>query len=56
MYRHLYLPRDVRNIQQTEKLQHFVSFSCNSSSLNCDRYTADNVLESVEVLDKDVFD
>ena len=25
-YRHSFLPRDVRNTQRTEKLQHFVSF------------------------------
>jgi len=55
-YRNLYLFRDVKNIQRTEKFQHFVSFSCNYSTSNYDRYTADDVLESDLVLDKDMSD
>ena len=55
-YRHSFLPRDVRNTQRTEKLQYFVSFSCNSSSLNYDRYIADDILEIDEALDKDMSD
>ena len=47
-YRDSFLPRDVRNTQRTEKLQHFVNFSCNSSSLNYDRFIADNILENDE--------
>jgi hypothetical protein len=55
-YRHSFLPRDVRNTQRTQKLEHFVSFCCNSSSLNYDNYLADDILESDEALDKDMSD
>ena len=37
-YRDTFLPRDTRNVQRTEKLKKFVGISCNSSSLQCDRY------------------
>ena len=55
-YRHLYLPRDIRNLQRTEKLHYFVSCSCNSSSLNYDRCTPDDVLETDKVLAEDMSD
>ena len=46
----------LRNAQRTEKLQHFVSFSCNSSSLNYDRYIADDIFGRDEASDKDMSD
>ena len=54
--KHSFWPRDVRNTQRTGKLQHYVSISCNSSSLNYDRYIADDILENDEALDKDMSD
>jgi len=46
-YRHLFLPRDVRNIQRTERLQRFLSFNCNFSS-------AADVLENDVAFNKDM--
>ena len=56
MYKYLNLSRDVRNMQRTKNIKHFVSFSCKSSFLNYHRYTNDDVFECDEVLSIDMSD
>ena len=57
-YRHSFLPpKRCKKYAANWKLQHFVSFSWNFSSLNYDHYIADaDILEIDEALDKDMSD